>query len=64
MSKFNANYADYSMYDSEVIQRLIEIDEKIKEEKSKEIVDEKKLTKLRMEQLMKGMELGYNQYVL
>lgn len=64
MSKFNANYADYSMYDSEVIQRLIEIDKKIKEEKSKEIVNEKKLTKLRMEQLMKGMELGYNQYVL
>lgn len=44
----------------EAIQRVIEIDKKIKKENEKEVADKKLLTKLMFEQLLRGLYI--NQY--
>jgi hypothetical protein len=45
---------------SDVIEKLVNISEKIEEELEKDTIDEEKLFKLRYEQLIKGLYL--NQY--
>ena len=53
------NTLDFTQYNQETLKRLKEINNEIREEESKEEVDEKKVTKLRMAQLMRGLELNY-----
>lgn len=50
---------DFSQYNQNTLDRLIELDKQIKEEESKETVDKAKITKLRMAQLMNGLALNY-----
>ncbi len=45
---------DYE-FNKEAIDKVIEIDEKIKEENSKEVADNKLLTKLMFEQMLRGL---------
>lgn len=57
MSKFTT----YSRpYNSSILKDLEKIDKDIKEEKVKEKPDKEKLTILRQEQLLKGMQLNIN----
>ena len=53
------NTLDFTQYNQETLNRLKEINNQIQEEESKEKVDKEKLTKLRMAQLMRGLELNY-----
>ena len=53
------NTIDFSQYNQETLDRLVELDKMIKEEENKEIPDKQKVTKLRMAQLMRGLELNY-----
>ena len=53
------NTLDFSQYNQETLNRLVELDKQIKEEENKEKVDKNKITKLRMAQLMRGLELNY-----
>lgn len=53
------NTLDFSQYNKETLDRLVELDKEIKEEESKEKKDKNKITKLRMAQLMRGLELNY-----
>lgn len=53
------NTLDFSQYNQETLDRLVELDKQIKEEESKNQVDKKKIAKLRMAQLMRGLELNY-----
>lgn len=45
-----------------VINGIIDIDEKIQEECTKDVVDESKLTRLRYEQMLRGLYLWQNPY--
>ena len=58
------NYLDkdgnYSKRD--VINGIIEIDNQIQEEVDKDVVDKQKLTKLRFEQMLRGLYLFENPY--
>lgn len=53
------NTLDFTQYNKETLERLIKINNEIREEESKEEADKNKLTKLRMAQLMRGLELNY-----
>ena len=55
----NIYLADYSKFDSETVKKLQEINAQIEEEYKKEKVDTDLITKLRFEQLMKGLSLQY-----
>ena len=59
MNTYN-DLASFAQYNSDTINKLIEIDSQIKEEEQKEESDKDKLTKLRFAQLMKGLELSYD----
>ena len=51
---------NYSKKD--VINGIIEIDNQIQEEVDKDVVDKQKLTKLRFEQMLRGLYLFENPY--
>lgn len=53
------NTLDFSQYSPETIKRLVNINKEIHEEMEKEQIDKNKLIKLRMAQLMRGLELQY-----
>ena len=59
MNPYNANVVDYSQFDRAVVNQLIGINGEIVEEEAKNEVDNEKITKLRMLQLMKGMEMMF-----
>ena len=59
MNPYNANVVDYSQFDRTVVNQLIDINSEIVEEETKDEVDNEKITKLRMLQLMKGMEMMF-----
>lgn len=48
--------------DKEIVSQIQEIDNKVKEELSKENVDDNKVYQLRFQQLMKGIQLTQNPY--
>lgn len=45
-------------FDTEAVKRVREIDDEFKEEDSKEVADNGKLTKLMFEQLLRGLYLS------
>lgn len=47
---------------NDVINGIIEIDKQIQEEVDKDVVDKQKLTKLRFEQMLRGLYLFENPY--
>lgn len=59
ISETMTNTLDFSQYNKETLDRLVELDKQIKEEESKEKKDKNKIVKLRMAQLMRGLELNY-----
>ena len=56
----NTNTLDFTQYNKETLDRLVELNKQIYEEESKEVIDHEKITKLRMAQLMRGLELNYD----
>ena len=53
----NGNYSA-----AQVIEGLAEIEEKIQEESTKEVIDESRLTRLRYEQMLRGLYLWQSPY--